>query len=276
MPSRKRKADVSASGRRQKQRPKGQPAVESLTRGLQLLRCFNETRTTLTVTQLAALTKLPQPTAWRLCKTLKDQGFLSQVANSSHLRPGLALLGLGFAALSSTEFQEMARPELQAIATRYGSVCSLCIRDQLSMLYIQRCESTPLNVLNLRIGSLVPIATSPNGWAYLAGLTKPDRNGLIRLLRDEQGELWRPASKPFARALQEFGQTGVMFNIGVFHPNVNSAAAPIAKEDGSTSYTISCSAPPSVLSAATMRREVGPALAALAARLTLALRSANS
>lgn len=274
MPVKKRTAAAQRAG--SKTKPKGQPAVESLTRGLQILRCFSETRTTLTVTQLAAFTALPQPTVWRLCKTLKDLGFLSLVPNSNHLRPGLPLLGLGFSALSSTEFPEMARPELQAIANRFGAVCSLCIRDQLSMLYVQRCEAAPLNVLNLRIGSLVPIAISPNGWAYLAGLDKAGRDELIRMLRGQQGDLWRKAAKPFAVALREFDRTGVIFNIGVLHPNVNSAAVPIQNESGGTSYTISCSAPPSVLSAAMLRREVGPVMKALGAKLALAVRSSRS
>lgn len=273
MPVKRRTAGQRAGS---KAKPKGQPTVESLTRGLQILRCFSETRMALTVTQLATLTALPQPTVWRLCKTLKELGFLSLVPNSNHLRPGLPLLSLGFSALSSTEFPEMARPELQAIADRFGAVCSLCIRDQLSMLYVQRCESAPLNVLNLRIGSLVPIAISPNGWAYLAGLDKADRDELISMLRAQQGDLWRKAAKPFAAALREFERTGVMFNIGVLHPNVNSAAVPIQNESGGTSYTISCSAPPSVLSATTLRREVGPVMKALGAKLALAIRSSRS
>jgi DNA-binding IclR family transcriptional regulator len=255
---------------------KGQPAVESLTRGLQILRCFSQSRTTLTVTQLANLTSLPQPTVWRLCKTLKDLGYLSPVPNGNHLRPGLPLLSLGFAALSNTEFPEIARAELQALATRFGGVCSLCIRDQLSMLYVQRCESTPLHIINLRVGSLVPIADSGNGWAYLAGLSGEARNELVQVLRVQQAALWKKAAKPFARAMDEFAKGGVMFNLGVFHPNVNSAAVPIQNEGGGTSYTISCSAPPAILSAAQLRREIGPALKQVAAKLTLAIRSSRA
>ncbi len=38
------------------------------------------------------------------------------------------------------------------------------------MRFVQRCESASQLVLNLRIGSRVPVATSAMGWAYLAGL----------------------------------------------------------------------------------------------------------
>lgn len=276
MTPRSRSAKTSKPVRSESSKSKGQPAVESLTRGLQILRCFSQARTTLTVTQLAALTSLPQPTVWRLCKTMKDLGYLSPVPNGNHLRPGLPLLSLGFAALSNTEFPEIARAELQALATRFGGVCSLCIRDQLSMLYIQRCESAPLHIINLRIGSLVPIADSGNGWAYLAGLSSEERNDLVQALRLQQAALWNKAAKPFARALDEFEKGGVMLNLGVFHPNVNSAAVPIHSEGGGTSYTISCSAPPAILSAAQLRREVGPALKTLAAKLTLAIKSARA
>jgi len=95
-------------------------------------------------------------------------------------------------------------------------------------------------------------------------------------MRAQQGDLWRKAAKPFAAALREFERTGVMFNIGVLHPNVNSAAVPVQNESGGTSYTISCSAPPSVLSATTLRREVGPVMKSLGAKLALAIRSSRS
>lgn len=238
------------------------------------MRCFNEKRTTLTVNQLAELTHLPQTTVWRLCKTLRGLGYLSNVPNGSHLRPGLPLLSLGYSALLNTEFPELARPHLQMMANEFGAVCSVCIRDRLSMLYVQRCELTPLQILNLRIGSLVPISNSSHGWAYLAGLNDDDRSELMRTLRKEQPVQLKQAEKPFAKAFKEFQATGVILNLGNYHPNVYSASAPILSGTGGVRYTISCSAPPSILSADRMRRLVVPKLKELASQLAMAANGA--
>jgi DNA-binding IclR family transcriptional regulator len=267
--SQSRRAERSAPGKQQQPKQKGQPAVTSLIRGLEILRCFDEKRTTLTVNQIAELTGLPQTTAWRLCKTLRGLGYLTSVPNGTHLRPGLPLLGLGYSALLNTEFPELARPHLQMMANEFGAVCSVAIRDRLSMLYVQRCESTPLQILNLRIGSLIPISNSSHGWAYMAGLNDDDRKELMAILRKEQATEFKRAEKPFIKAYRDYLTSGVILNLGNYHPNVYSASAPILSASGSVRYTINCSAPPSILSADRLRRLIVPRLSALASRLSL-------
>src|ERR1700674_743687 len=94
-----------------------QPTVTALVRGLQVLRCFDYGRKSLGSSEIARLTRLPQPTVWRLCKTLEREGYLVAEGGARY-RPGLAILTLGYAALGTLDFAEMARPELQAIADR--------------------------------------------------------------------------------------------------------------------------------------------------------------
>ena len=67
--------------------------VTALARGLAVLRCFTPRTRELSATELARMTKLPQPTIWRLCHTLRALGYLTQAPggdrkstrlNSSH------------------------------------------------------------------------------------------------------------------------------------------------------------------------------------------------
>ena len=69
--------------------------VTALGRGLAVLRCFDAMRTQLGTTEIAQMTKLPQPTVWRLCYTLQQLGYLVQAPDSDKLRIGMAVLGLG-------------------------------------------------------------------------------------------------------------------------------------------------------------------------------------
>ena len=62
----------------------GQPLVTALLRGLAVLRCFDHGRERLGSSEIARMTGLPQPTVWRLCKTLEHGGYLT--ANSPACR----------------------------------------------------------------------------------------------------------------------------------------------------------------------------------------------
>jgi len=79
----------------------GQPLVTGLLRGLAVLRCFDHGRERLGSSEIARMTGLPQPTVWRLCKTLEHGGYLTADPDGSRFRPGLSILTLGYSALEA-------------------------------------------------------------------------------------------------------------------------------------------------------------------------------
>src|SRR5258706_5406105 len=74
------------------------PAVTALLRGLEVLRCFDYERKSLGSSEIARLTGLAQPTVWRLCKTLEQEGYLAAEPGGTRFSPGLADLTPGYAA----------------------------------------------------------------------------------------------------------------------------------------------------------------------------------
>ena len=91
--------------------------VTALGRGLAVLRCFDAHHPQLGTTEIAQMTRMPQPTVWRLCYTLQQLGYLVQSPdNPEKLRIGMAVLGLGQSSLRSPEISEMALPEMTRIA----------------------------------------------------------------------------------------------------------------------------------------------------------------
>jgi len=141
------------------------PAVTALVRGLEVLRCFDYARKSLGSSEIARLTGLPQPTVWRLCKTLEQEGYLVAEAGGTRFAPGLAVLTLGYAALGRLDLAELARPRLQAIADRFHGATGITTRERLSTLIVMRCEGKDafLNV-NLRPGSGGwPLVRPPRG-----------------------------------------------------------------------------------------------------------------
>jgi DNA-binding IclR family transcriptional regulator len=240
--------------------------VTALARGLEILTCFTAATPELSGSEIAKRTGLAQPTVWRLCHTMLKMGMLVTVAGDK-LRPGLPALRLGHSAIAGLGLLDLARPHLQDIASRFGAACGLATRDKLNMVFVERREGQNQLLLNLRIGSTVPIATSAFGWAYLAGLPATARAQVIREIQRHDPDVWAKVKPAFNRALAEYRETGLILNAAVFHKAYNTLAVPIVLPDGSVPYCLNCGSAVSTLSEKALRKEVAPRLLELAGLL---------
>lgn len=129
--------------------------VTALARGLRILDCFSSAHPELSGTEISTMLGLPQPTVWRLCRTMVKLGYL--VADGEdRLWPALPALRLGYTVLSGMTIGELARPHLQELAEEIGGAAGLAVRDGSDMRFIERCESDSQLLMSLRVGSGVP------------------------------------------------------------------------------------------------------------------------
>lgn len=245
-----------------------QPLVVGLLRGLSILRCFDHGREVLGSSEIARMTGLPQPTVWRLCKTLEHGGYLVTTDNGSRFRPGLSILTLGYAALDSLEVAELARPFLAEIAARFNGAASLSTREGVSMLYVERREAkgTVLHI-NVRVGSEVPIIRTGTGWGYLAGRKPADLKTILAACKKADPESFERYEQPMKAALDNFRHTGYVENIGVFFPGLITVAVPLTSETVDTEYVLNCTSPVDAMNTPDLRAQAGEALKILAERL---------
>ena len=244
----------------------------TLLRGLSILKCFSESNEALSVTDLAKMTGIPQPTVWRFCRSLESAGYLVTDSGKTLFRPGLALLGLGFSAISHFDFSQHARHFLVKLADRFKVVAGITSRDGLNMRIIDRHQSVDaLLSYNSRIGSALPIATSASGWAYLANLPEAERDKLVAQIAREQRDLWKPVKGMFAQALSRFQIEGVVVSTGSFHPGLTTVAIPISTKGSEATYPLYCSAISAVLSDEVITRELAPMMKKVAAELRIVL-----
>jgi DNA-binding IclR family transcriptional regulator len=254
-------ARVKRAGRGSAEVPDRQ-FVTALARGLNILSCFDATCTQLNGTEIAARLGLPQPTVWRLCRTMTKLGFLS-LGPDERFRPNLPVLRLGYNVLAPLDLTELARPYLQELAATVSGAAGLAVRDGRDMRFVERCESESQLLMNLRIGSRVPLATSAMGWAYLAALDEEAREAALAEAAPDP-RIWALAERPFRRAMAEAPVRGFIVNAGVFHPGYNTAAIAIRGPDGVPRYALNCGAAASILSTRELETEVGPQLVAFA------------
>lgn len=213
--------------------------VNSLARGLTILRCFSETQRELTISEIARIAKLPQPTVWRLCHTLREMGYL-RAAGGDRVRLGIPVLTLGFAGLHGMSPAEMVLPYMESLAGRHGGTVTLGKRSGLDIVFLQRCLGETIIFADFRRGSRVSILKSPTGWAYLAGLDSKSRVKLIAELKRANRAGWPQMRQGLETALRRFQTTGTIVSIGLMHRQLNAVSLPIRSRSGATVLGLTC------------------------------------
>lgn len=239
--------------------------VTALARGLDILRCFSAERRMLGTTELAHLTGLAQPTVWRLCHTLQKTGFLAAVPGKDKLQLGIAAIALGGSALAGQEALDVIRPMLQALADRYQVAVALGRRDGDSIVYLLRCQGNSPLLMNLRVGSRIPLFHSAIGWAYLACCSAEERDALLQEARASGKAGDTAEQQAIADAIALYPERGFVYHERPAY-QINTVAAAIDLPAGER-YVVSCGGPAALLPRALMLDEAGPTLQQLAREL---------
>jgi DNA-binding IclR family transcriptional regulator len=248
--------------------------VTALARGLDVLRCFTRATPALGTADIARLTGLAQPTVWRLCYTLIQEGYLVQTDRGGKLRPGISVLGLGQSAIASMPIAELARADMQALASRYQCAVSLGMRDRHYMVYMQRMQGSQIILRDLEVGSRVPLSSSATGWAYLAGLPEDEREKLFKELEEIDKKNWPTLLPKIKQSIAQYKRTGFIINKGSLHEQINAVAVPVVSSDGNVLLSLSAGGISLVFNDETLVK-VGNELKRLATRFASALDTMN-
>jgi IclR family pca regulon transcriptional regulator len=208
----------------------GPDFVEALARGLDVLACFEATRPSMTLTEVATAAGLARPTARRLLLTLEELGFVRSADGQFALTP--KVLSLGTAYVSGLGLWDIARPHLQDLVGRTGESSSMAQLDGSDIVYVARVAVPKLIALRVEIGTRFPAAQTSQGKVLLAALppdelagvlAQPSRSGLpatSRLRDDLEAELVQVRARGWALADEELA------------PGVRSVAVPVRDGDG--------------------------------------------
>lgn len=213
--------------------------VAALAKGLQVLRCFTAERRELGTAEIARLTGMPQPSVWRLCYTLLKEGYLVKSEGSDKLRPGLPVLSLGYAAISDLPISELAVEDMELLAHKYECAVTLGVPDGADIVYVKRYQGAAIVYRDLSVGSRIPVALSPMGWAYLAALGKSGRSQLLERERLHNPSAHQRLASVLPDILDSFRSHGYVVSKGVLHPQIHAIGMPIRDADGAVRLLIS-------------------------------------
>ncbi|NEA98698.1 IclR family transcriptional regulator [Streptomyces sp. SID13726] len=144
--------------------------VEALAKGLRLLGLFSEQRPAMKLTDMAAETGVPLPTAFRMAATLVTEGFLEQLPDGAY-RPAPKVLTLGFSALRGMDLVELADGPLRRLAAATGQTVNLGTLSDDRVLYLIRLRNNDLVTANIQVGSRLPAVSTSIGKVLLSSLS---------------------------------------------------------------------------------------------------------
>ncbi|WP_439683141.1 Transcriptional regulator, IclR-family [Cupriavidus oxalaticus] len=141
--------------------------LESLSKGLALLRLFAGGAERLTMQDVAEQLDVTRAAARRLLLTLEHNGYVAQDGRHFALTP--RVMDLGYAYFASMNLPQMARPYLQELCAALGESCSVGVLDAESVVLVAREEPRQLLRVDMALGRRMPAYAHSLGRVLLAG-----------------------------------------------------------------------------------------------------------
>lgn len=238
--------------------------VTALARGLKVLRCFKPGERFLGNQKIARRTELPKPTVSRLTYTLTQLGYLNYSESLGKYSLGTAALSIANTFLTNMDIRLIARPLMQELADHAHVSVAIGARDLLNMIYIEnRRSNTTAFTQRLDVGSIIPIATTAMGRAYLCGVTDKQRDHLMDQIRAVNESDWPRIKADIEQAMKDYQERGFCLSVGDWQRDVNAVAVPFIPSDGSDILAFNCGGPAFQLRRHMLEDDIGPDLAAL-------------
>lgn len=238
-----------------------------------VLSLFDAERTSLSLGEITLAAGLNKSTAFRIIATLEEAGYLELEQATRRYRPGLGVLQLGFAALASMEVRQVVRPHLERLAEQFEETASLAVldRDGQDIIYIDRVRNRAIVGVMLGVGSRVAAHATSLGKALLAARSDAELSALQQVRSATAMTEHTLTSEVLLADIARIRERGFALSDQELAIGLRGAAAPIRDSSGKAIAAMSISGPASTLSMERLEQEIGPAVAAIAQRISRAL-----
>lgn len=241
--------------------------VQSLARGLDVIRAFDGEQRTLTIAALAERTGLPRAAARRFLMTLEWLGYVSSDGREYALTPRVLTLGSAF--LSGLSFPDVALPHLERLVAEVHEASEASILDGHDTVYVARVPGPALMTVAISVGARLPAHATSMGQVLLAGLPAPE---LDEYLRTATLTRFLPATITDPERLREqlitVRRSGYAIVDQHYEEGLLAAAAPVHDRHGAVCGAINLSTHVARWTVDALRERLVPVLLDTAARIT--------
>lgn len=239
--------------------------VPEAAQALAVLEAFSPVFPELGVKEIAQRASLPPDVAARLSVTLCELGYLRWEPGAGRYRLGARLVGIARSFLGARGVRAAAHGHMEAMVARLRAPLALSERDGLEMMYLDYVRGDAPVVVQHRIGTRLPIATSASGRAWLASAPAVEVEAVARQLAARSVRGSTALDKPIADARRDLKELGFTRSYGDMNPEVNAVAVPLHSPIDGLLMTFSVASPAMLVPARRCETEFGPALVKMVA-----------
>ena len=248
--------------------------VQSLDRGLAVIRAFGPDRERLSLSEVARATGLTRAAARRFLLTLVKLGYVRSDGREFSLRP--KVLELGYAYLSGLALPEVAEPHLEELSEKLHESTSISVLDGQHIVYVARVATKRIMTVAISVGTRFPAYAASMGRVLLAGLPEDE---LDKYLAEAPLEAFTAQTvtdpEELKTTIREAGRQGYAIVDQELEEGLRALAAPIRDSAGTVTAAINVSAHASRYSTSDMLTRLLPALLDTAGQIEADLKAVS-
>jgi len=230
--------------------------VNSLARGLEVIRSFTRARRKMTLSDIARATGMTRATVRRFILTLVREGYAETDGKYFNLKP--KVLELGFAALSSLTFVDVAQPIMARLAHKLEESIFVAMLEGDDVVYVSSA-TPPKRFVNISVsvGSRAPAHAVSTGRVLLAALEEDALHEYLDKVTLEKLTDNTVTSKVKLRGLiEEAGTRGWSIVDQELEIGLRSIAVPIHDKNGVVIAALNVACPSSRISPQDMHAKI--------------------
>jgi IclR family transcriptional regulator, pca regulon regulatory protein len=233
--------------------------VQSLDRGLAVIRAFGPDRERLSLSEVARATGLTRAAARRFLLTLVSLGYVRSDGREFSLRP--RVLELGYAYLSGLALPDVAAPHVEELVAKLHESSSISVLDGQHVVYVVRVPTKRIMTVAISVGTRFPAYATSMGRVLLAALPEEE---LSRYLAEAAFAPLTDRTVTDAAQLRDIlaqvAEQGYSIVDQELEEGLRAVAAPIRGAPDVGTAAINVSAHAARVSIAALRQQILPAL----------------
>lgn len=247
--------------------------VNSLARGLEVIRAFSREKPRMTLSEIAQATGMTRATVRRFLLTLVREEYAESDGKFFSLAP--KILELGYAALSTMTFLDAVQPVLVRLANTVRESCFTAVLEDTDVVYVANASPAERIVgISVSVGSRAPAHAVSTGRVLLAALPEEKLDEYLGKATLTQLTPNTITSKKRLRGLiEETRQQGFSIVDQELEIGLRSISVPIYDQSGKVLAALNVGCPSSRITPDEMREGILQELQAASSEITAKLTS---
>lgn len=227
---------------REKRIDRGGVQVQSVSRALEILKCFEDT-SELGISEISEEMGLHKSTVFGLVNTMTNYGILEQIASTKKYRLGMTLFTFGNLALNRIDLHNETRECCLPLAQQYPATVHMATQSAGSVIYLDKidCNNSLINASS--VGRKAPMYCTGVGKAMLAFLPDSYIDTYLTFPLEQLTPHTITTRDALEDELEKVREEGTATERGEIEEGLSCIAAPVFNKDSLPEMAISLSFP---------------------------------